>query len=953
MQVALVELLRTWGIRPSYTLGHSSGEIAAAYASGKLSFNSAMAAAFYRGSLCAKLSQNSTSNHGGMLAVGMSEGEVEPYIQGLKSGKVIVACINSPESVTISGDATAIDELSDCLDDIGCFNRKLKINVAYHSEHMRGVADDYARALKDSVKTSSGINAKFYSSVYPYDAVETGSDYWVQNLLSPVRFNEAVKHLCLSSHGESKPDILIEIGPHAALAGPIKQICKVVDAEKRPSYLPSLARNKNAVEEMQELACSLFGSGVEVNFANINFPTGSSGVSVLTDLPTYPWDHSTIFWHEGRLAHNYLHREFPQHDLLGTLTDDSSELDLKWTNHIRLEELPWLRDHVVRADVVFPGAGYLSMAVEGARQKAVMAGKVIESFCLRDTSFLKALVIPDTSEGVEVSLILEPLDSTKSESKSWDTFRILSYGADRKAILHCQGIISISQDYDFTISETDASHLDQAESVEENDSYKKWLSALGAAEIILGPSFQLLSGCVMTSNRTTCDLNFANTASLMPQHHEEFSTVKAPFLDAFLQLSVFAQQDLRPLDGAPLLPSSVEELVISKDIAGEPGTQIRALGETRELSKRDFGGRAVVTRRTSIGYTPIAQLTGATFTSMVSSGPEDPGAEKTEKLCWNTVWRPDIDDLDQNSAEELWGIPEMTAEERSKLGLVERSAWICIRRAFEAGIEGDVSQMAEHHRHLFRWMRAKLDAGCSGTLPLQSDDWLSTISEDDVQKILDEASSYSAYGQMTVRIGLKLPEILRKEIDPLSVMLEDNLLDRFYSESAGQDRVYQKVGQFLDLAAHKNSQMSILEIGGGTGSATSWALKALGTPGETQPRFSSYRFSDISTGFFEKARDKFSAWEGLIDFKSLNIEQDLEHQGFHEEFDVILAANVLHATERMAVTMQNVHKVLKPGGKLVLVEVTNTAQMAGALAFGLLPGWWMGKCTVVVLTYAF
>ena len=127
-------------------------------------------------------------------------------------------------------------------------------------------------------------------------------------------------------------------------------------------------------------------------------------------------------------------------------------------------------------------------------------------------------------------------------------------------------------------------------------------------------------------------------------------------------------------------------------------------------------------------------------------------------------------------------------------------------------------------------------------------------------------------------------------------------------------------------------------------SATSWILKALGGYDNNYPQFSSYVFTDISTGFFEKAQAKFQAWGTHISYKSLNIEEDLEAQGFDENevYDIVVAANVLHATHNMNHTMSQVNRLLKPDGKLILVEATAGHQSSGGFVFGLLPGWWMG-----------
>ena len=123
-------------------------------------------------------------------------------------------------------------------------------------------------------------------------------------------------------------------------------------------------------------------------------------------------------------------------------------------------------------------------------------------------------------------------------------------------------------------------------------------------------------------------------------------------------------------------------------------------------------------------------------------------------------------------------------------------------------------------------------------------------------------------------------------------------------------------------------------------------MRALGGHDHHYPQFSSYVFTDISTGFFEKAQTKFQAWGSLITYKALNIEDDLKMQGFDEEeaYDIIVAANVLHATHNMDHTMGQVGRLLKTGGKLILVEGNAEGHhIHGEFVFGLVPGWWMGK----------
>jgi len=128
---------------------------------------------------------------------------------------------------------------------------------------------------------------------------------------------------------------------------------------------------------------------------------------------------------------------------------------------------------------------------------------------------------------------------------------------------------------------------------------------------------------------------------------------------------------------------------------------------------------------------------------------------------------------------------------------------------------------------------------------------------------------------------------------------------------------------FIDLLAHKDPHLKILEIGAGTGGATLPILKALGGMDDsTPPRFLSYEVTDITTGFFDKLQPKTEVWGNLVSYKKLDIEQDVGDQGFETEYyDLVIAANVLHATTNIHRTMSNVRRLLKPGGTLLLIEL--------------------------------
>ena len=184
--------------------------------------------------------------------------------------------------------------------------------------------------------------------------------------------------------------------------------------------------------------------------------------------------------------------------------------------------------------------------------------------------------------------------------------------------------------------------------------------------------------------------------------------------------------------------------------------------------------------------------------------------------------------------------------------------------------------------------------------------------------------------------------LITGEREPIEVLMgEDDLLSRFYTTGLGCDVLSPIIQKTTDLLVHKECDMNILEIGAGTGGTTNPVLSALCGVDGLEQRFSKYVYTDISLGFFENARERFKNVKG-IEYRTLDIEKSPAAQEFKEgTFDVIFAGDVLHATKSIKNTMQNVRRLLKPGGKLVMVEITNTL-LRLPFIMGILPGWWLG-----------
>ena len=271
LQVALVDLLRHWGVQPHAIVGHSSGEIAAAYALGAISREGAWKLAFHRGRLTSSIKDFAPSLKGRMMAVALSKETAEIYLEKLTSGTAIVACINSPENVTISGDESAVLELEKVLVAEGIFARLLKVENAYHSSHMKVIEQHYLDAIKDIQTLDKSPRETMFSSVTGQSVTgqELGPDYWVRNMVSPVRFSQAIHSLIHSK--VAKPDILLELGPHSVLQGPLKQILDVESNPKsRPSYFSMLVRGKDAEATALDATGHLWASGYPLDLEKVN-----------------------------------------------------------------------------------------------------------------------------------------------------------------------------------------------------------------------------------------------------------------------------------------------------------------------------------------------------------------------------------------------------------------------------------------------------------------------------------------------------------------------------------------------------------------------------------------------------------------------------------------------------------------------------------------------------------
>ncbi|KAI3322742.1 reducing type I polyketide synthase 10 [Xylariaceae sp. AK1471] len=495
IQVALIQLLAKWGVVATVTVGHSSGEIAAAFAAGYLSAAQAIVIAYYRGNLVSEGQRD-----GGMMAVGLSESSASEEIYQAALGKQLrVACVNSPESVTISGDSYAVDQLLSVLVEKKVFARKLKTGgQAYHSHHMLAMGAKY-EALLDEVLPSLGpsvqlpTGATFVSSVTGAPK-STGftANYWRSNLEGQVRFGPAIEHI--HRRGDH---CFVELGPHSSLELPIKQtLGKAGVSGAQVKYAAPIKRNTNALESALSFAGSLWLQGCDINWLKVNGLEAQEKASlqplyrVVTDLPPYRFSYENTLWNECRASVEYRQRKFPHHELLGSLIPGGNGKDFTFRNVLRIKDVPWLEDHKLGETIVFPGAGYLAMSMEAITQVVGLKGEATKpSFHFSNVNIINALVLstePSVKVEVFTTLRRSVLTNTTDSGRWWD-FSISSF-ADDSPISHATGSIAVEPSETKMVAKYQAPK-DSVEPTAKRTWYEKFVSP----GLNYGPAFQIIT----------------------------------------------------------------------------------------------------------------------------------------------------------------------------------------------------------------------------------------------------------------------------------------------------------------------------------------------------------------------------------------------------------------------------------------------------------------------------
>ncbi|RYP40552.1 hypothetical protein DL768_010620 [Monosporascus sp. mg162] len=942
-KISLVELLKSFNVVPTMVVGHSSGEIAAAYTAGALSLVSACKVSYYRGQLAGKLRAATVSCPGAMISVNLAPGDVQGYLEsaGLPDISVVrVACINSPVNCTLSGSEDAIDNIQEQLDRDGIFCKKLKTGVAYHSAAMQLIASEY-RSLMGSLETGE----KTGRTQVPMVSSVTGSNvallslsspqYWVDNMVLPVRFSDAIQTI---SQTVSEISDFIEIGPHPALRRPVLDTLnhKAQSQEKGAvRYHCVLNRSQSALRSVLELLGSIFCYGYPVSIQAGNQQNADQNfIPFLVDCPGYPFDHSRTYWAESRFSRDYRLRENAC-DILGSRVSDWNPLEPKWRNTLSVETWPWIDNHVVSDTILFPGMGLLAMAFEAVKEASPTNREII-GYHIKEANFLSPVIISKSSEEqTEIITRLQRLQKPYEKESLWSEVTISTYfNGQWSECFRARIMIQY---------EESSQHMKKG--VERRLAHAHILEDYGRATrsctrpvdrqvfyqfctdhgVKYGEWFQLLDDIRWDGN----DIAIARVD--VSEKHQSATIAHPAILDSAVQLLSVPSTKVSSRSST-MVPYQLFDGWISTSGWKGPRASLKYLAKANPQpgALNSEGSICVVKDDGSI----LCNFQKFVLKPIATN---DLGQLQDEKPLYTIEWNPQLSLLESPQLQQLchtsFFTEEVTDRElfRKKL---DSTLGKVICSTYEQLSNGKLGMVPASLQKYVSWMEHYIEHTSTRFIDDQDNNSL--------EPLLQELEEMYPPFKIFPVIARHLMSILCGETDPLQLVFDTGVAETLYADvfDAISDSRFREL---IQLVVHEKPNLRILEVGAGTGE---WTKRVLSALQEYERRtganaFSEYTYTDISGALFQKAEQKFQ--ETRLCFKIFDLEQHAVNQGFDlGAYDLVIAGSVLHATSNLTKTIQNVRSLLKPGGHLINVEIVRPEKVETNFAFGVLPGWWLG-----------
>ncbi|GCB53322.1 type I polyketide synthase [Streptomyces sp. NL15-2K] len=597
IEVALLALLRHWGVTPDFVAGHSIGEITAAHAAGVLSLADAAALVAARGRLMQALPPG-----GAMLAVGASETDVVRACPD-----VDLAAVNGPHAVVVSGAADAVTRVAELAAERGWKTNRLRTSHAFHSRLMEPMLAEF-RAVVDRIAFTAPQMAAV-STVEPGEPLRwTEPEYWAEQVRRPVRFADAVSEL--TAQGVTR---FLEVGPDGVLTALVGAV------EPDTLAVPTLRRDRDEVGTLINGVATLFTRGTEVDWTAVLDGAGTP----LPDLPTYAFQRQRYWPQAGTGADGTdpasLGLGPAEHSLLGAAVPLADGDGAVLTGRLTLRAQPWLADHTILGTVLVPGTALLDLALAAG---AVVGAPTVEELVLQQPLPIGA------PGGVAVQIGVGAPDETGRRPLTVHS-RPGEPTTEDPWTVHATGFLSTAQ----PAAEAFAWPPPGAARLATDDLYDR----LAAAGYAYGPVFQGLREVWRQGDDLHDDLY---VEAELPADPDRFA-VHPALLDAVLHGLSTGQDG----DGATRLPFAFTGVTVHAEGAGLLRARLRLDGESVRLDAVDAAGE------------PVATVEGIAF-RQVTADETSAGPSETARSLFAVEWTPqDLTPEAEGPAEIALGEP--------------------------------------------------------------------------------------------------------------------------------------------------------------------------------------------------------------------------------------------------------------------------------------------------------
>jgi acyl transferase domain-containing protein/NADPH:quinone reductase-like Zn-dependent oxidoreductase/SAM-dependent methyltransferase/acyl carrier protein len=928
LEWSLAQLWRAFGVTPAAMLGHSLGEYVAACQAGVMALDDGLRLVAARAALMQALPPD-----GMMAAVSAEEATVRRIIEPYASSAAIAA-VNGPQNVVISGLASSVEAILRNMEAQGLSAMPLNVSHAFHSpslDPMLAAFETLVRGIPLHAPEAPVVSNLTGRVAEGPDLVS--ADYWRRHAREPVRFADGIDELkrrgCRA---------FIEIGPSPVLTNMSRR-----HQSDDTLWIPTMSRGGDSSGQFLNALGGLFVAGAKIDWAAL-YPDPRPTRCV---LPSYPFQRKRFWvdapsnaksrpstaseWVEGKAPWRFT--PSPRSPLV---RDVVLSLEISVPIH------PWLIDHRVAGEIVLPMTALVAMAFAAAREVLPIADVAMEDLVIVERAVLKG------DEPLAMQIVFSP-----DRGGDLHAFNIISLNADRPDgyVSHAIGRAVSASEGPITpvwIEDTaDLVTLDR----------RRHLEALEARGIAFGPAFR---GVARVRRRDGFALGEIDRG-MAPQIGPDYDPIHPALLDVCLQPLV--QTWPEPALAGGLLPFAIERI----EMCGPPTERMTSHCQARRSSSASETMSGDISVYDSRG-SPVVLVEGLTVRAW-----SNPAADsQTDQRIYEKVWRRAAEAHGAEAGANAWlSQPEVRqtlvqnlsahVDDAARLGYAELSG-LLHRRAMHHIIEallalgwdaprqgtfttGEAAKslgiLPRYEPLLARFMDILSEAGCCER---HGGGWIMRVSLESRAPVTEPGGQESVHAaapelRLLDRCGARLADVLRGRAEPLDLLFGPGAngdLEAIYATSLTTTAINTIAADLIDTAAKtmpEGRALRILEIGAGTGGTTAHVL---GRRSKSRTR---YCFTDISPSLVARARSRF-AEEPIMDFEVLDIERELGPQGFSDrQFDLVLAANVLHATANLEVVLARIRTLLEPAGLLVLIEGTRRQSWID-VTFGLTDGWW-------------